>query len=276
LNKEEEKMANKKTKKIKKDNPPQQQQQQNTKQAKENIRLFEKYAKDKGNLELRNELALLNRPLIGYTLKKYYLADTPYETKKELEQEGNIGLLAAINGFDYTRGYQFSTYALWWIRQAINNYHLNDNPLIRVPSHIRAAQNKLQKKLNLKNNQNLLDTLGTIEPKDHNMSSKAFRSIKSAIKSRQIISLNKPSKSPGKFILNNESATLESTLESPLPSCEFHPDKSILLSAVKTALNSMPIKRKLILLLRYDIINEKEIKKLIKSTKKSKKGKSTK
>lgn len=265
--KKRKQMANKKKKKQKKDNPP-----QSTKQAKENIRLFEEYAKNKDNLELRNELALLNRPLISYTLKKYYLADTPHETKRELEQEGNIGLLAAINGFDYTRGYQFSTYALWWIRQAINNYLLNVNPIIRVPSHIRAAQSKLQKELNLTNNhQGLLETLGALEPKDYNMSDKAFKSIKSAIKSRQIVSLNKPLiTSSSKFYPGSQSTTLESTLESETAGYEFRPDNSVLLSAVKTALESMPLKRKLILLLRYDVIEEKEVKKIIRDAKKGK------
>ncbi len=62
----------------------------------------------------------------------------------DLIQEGNIGLMQAVKRFDYRRGFKFSTYATWWIRQAITRSLSNDSRVIRLPVHVVEALRKIR------------------------------------------------------------------------------------------------------------------------------------
>lgn len=83
--------------------------------------------------KVREKLIKANFRLVNYFSKKYALSGVPLE---DLIQEGNIGLLAAVDRYDYQLGYKFSTYATWWIKQSITRAIANTNRLIRLPVHM--------------------------------------------------------------------------------------------------------------------------------------------
>lgn len=212
--------------------------------------------------KVRNQLVEKNQALVSYMINKYYNKAEHRKIKEDLVQEGIIGLMSAIDGFDQSLGFRFSTYSTWWIRQAINTYLADTEPTIHVPTHIRTAQNKLLKNMSLSGQPFGKDFNGRFyeESKALDYTPKMVNSIRSALMSKRVSSLDKPmSTSTTASAAETSKMTWKESLPDNTSSVGQLMDNLTLVDVISNGLKKLSDKNRNVLLLRFNVIDEYDV-----------------
>jgi RNA polymerase primary sigma factor len=195
-------------------------------------------------LEAREHLICANSRLVISVAKRYMGCGVPF---LDLIQEGNIGLMHAVGKFDYRRGHKFSTYATWWIRQAVTRAIAEQSRTIRLPVHMSDQVNRL-----LRTNHRLMQELGR-EPTSGELAGAmeiSPRKVEEMMRiARHPLSLETPANDEGEsvlgdFIEDEDSPTLDEVTTA-----------SMLQMLLREALLDLSPREARILRLRYGLVD---------------------
>jgi RNA polymerase primary sigma factor len=194
----------------------------------------------------REHLILANSRLVISVAKRYMGRGVPF---LDLIQEGNIGLIRATKKFDYKRGYKFSTYATWWIRQAVTRAIADQGRTIRVPVHMGDQINKM-----LRVSHQMTQRLGrtaTSEELAEELDIPA-KKIEDMIQvARRPLSLEAPTDADEDSVL----ADFVEDQDSPAPVDVA--TEQLMREHLREALNALPAREARIIQLRYGLIDGK-------------------
>lgn len=201
-----------------------------------------------GDQHARDVMVQSNLRLAISIAKKYHKSGCDME---DLIQESNIGLMKAIDKFDWRKGYKFSTYACWWIRQAVTRHISMHKSTVRVPSHAIAISKNIKKMI--EEYEEEFGTEPTIEEicDSLGVSEKMAKASLDSLKLRYLVSLDQPIGKDGE-----SNRTLSDIIEDTNPfSVEDKLDNEVFREAILQAFKTLTKREEQVIRLRFGIVD---------------------
>jgi len=195
-----------------------------------------------GDRDAKEELMNHNLRLVVNIAKRYTRRGVPFD---DLVQEGNLGLSTACEKFDYTKGFKFSTYATWWIKQSISRAIANQSRSVRIPVHMVETINKVNR-----TQRALMQELGR-EPTEDEIA-EAFGGDMTGQKIREIQSISMDTVSLETPVGEEDNSTLGDFIsDEKMISPDSYMNSEALREDLEAALNELGEREEQILRMRY-------------------------